>query len=95
MPQHIIRSIPMVHCKRGPDACDKCRAIAGPRICLLDLAPPNQGMVQRRVIKVRIDGQPAWREFDVIRSFADEAEARAYAAEHGITDLDFSPEPRE
>lgn len=89
MPRHIIRMIASVHCKRGPAACEQCRAVAGVKICLLDISPPNQGMVQRRVIELTIGGEKVWREFDVVRSFADEAEARAYAADNGITDLDF------
>ncbi len=88
MSHHIIRIISMSHCKRGPDNCPKCRAIAGQRICLLDIAPPDQGIVQRRVIGVQVDGERAWREFDVVRVFADEAEARAYAAANGIADID-------
>ncbi len=88
MPHHIIRLIFLSHCKRGPENCQKCRAMGGPRICLLDIAPPDQGMVQRRVIELQIDGERAWREFDVIRVFADEAEARAYAAANGIDDID-------
>lgn len=90
MTHHIIRLISMSHCKRGPEHCPKCRAMGGPRICLLDIAPPDQGMVQRRVIELQIDGERAWREFDVIRVFADEAEARAFAAENGIDDIDLA-----
>jgi hypothetical protein len=44
--------------------------------------------VQRRVLEVVVDGEACWREYDVVRSYADEAEALAYAAEHGITDVD-------
>ncbi|NLI78393.1 MAG: hypothetical protein GX442_18390 [Candidatus Riflebacteria bacterium] len=93
MSHHIIRNIPMAHCARGPEACPKCRALAaaGPRPCLLDIAPPDQGMVTRRVIECLVDGVKVWREFDIVRTFADEAEARTYAAEHGITDLELAP----
>jgi hypothetical protein len=55
---------------------------------LLDIAPPNAGMVARRVIEVEVDGQKVWREFDVLRTFEDEAEARAYAREEGIPDVE-------
>lgn len=89
MSHHIIRAISMSHCKRGPESCPKCRAVSGPRICLLDIAPPDQGMVQRRVIEVQINGERVWREFDVIRVFAGEAEARAWAAEHKV-DIDLA-----
>ncbi|RCK79759.1 MAG: hypothetical protein OZSIB_3913 [Candidatus Ozemobacter sibiricus] len=91
MPRFIIRAIPMVHCKRGPAVCARCRALAGPRLCLLDLDPPDRGQVERRVIGLEIDGQKVWREFDVVRTFVDEAEARAYAADHGITTIDLTP----
>jgi hypothetical protein len=57
------------------------------RICLLDICPPDAGLVQRRVIEVTIDGEKAWREFDVVRAFADEKEALAYAAQNGIEDV--------
>ncbi len=90
MSNHIIRLIAVSHCKRGPDHCAKCRAMGGPRICLLDIAPPDQGMVQRRVIELEIDGERVWREFDVIRIFAGEAEARAYAAANGVADIDLT-----
>ena len=86
MTQHIIRAIRTAHCKRGPAQCAQCREMDVPRICLLDIDPPHPGEFQRRVIELAIDGQAAWREFDVVRSFADEAEARAYAAQHGIQD---------
>jgi hypothetical protein len=29
-----------------------------------------------------------WREFDVVRTFESEAEARQYAVEHGIEDVE-------
>jgi hypothetical protein len=58
------------------------------RICLLDIDPPDLGLVQRRVIEVTIDGETAWREFDVVQAFEDEAEALAYAGEAGITDVE-------
>lgn len=54
------------------------------RPCLLDIAPPDQGLAQRRVIQVEVDGELAWREFDVVRIFDDEQEARAYAEQEGI-----------
>jgi hypothetical protein len=58
------------------------------RICLLDICPADAGLVQRRVIEVTIDGQTEWREFDVMRMFADEQEATSYAAQNGIENID-------
>jgi len=88
MKRHIIRSIRLAHCKRGPDRCEECRTTTGEAICLLDICPPDPGCVQRRVIEVEVDGQSTWREYDVIRSFASEAEARDYAAREGIKDVE-------
>jgi hypothetical protein len=58
------------------------------RICLLDICPPDAGMVQRRVIEIAMDGKAEWREFDVVRMFADEQEAATYAVQNGIEDID-------
>lgn len=90
MPKHIIRTIRQAHCARGPELCTKCRALDKPAICLLDIDPPNQGCEARRTIEVEIGGKREWREFDVVRTFANEAEARRYAAENGISDVDLT-----
>jgi hypothetical protein len=83
----IIRRIRLAHCKRGPAVCEKCREMDVERICLLDICPPDQGLMQRRVIEVEVDGEVTWREFDVIRAFDSEEEARAYAETEGIKDV--------
>lgn len=57
------------------------------RICLLDINPPRLGELQRRVIQVDIDGEGVWREFDVVRTFESEEEARAYVDENQIKDV--------
>ena len=84
MPHHIIRKIRLAHCKRGPSICEKCREMDVEKICLLDISPPGVGELQRRVIQVNVDGEEVWREFDVVRTFESEEEARAYADENGI-----------
>jgi hypothetical protein len=84
---HIIRKIRLAHCKRGPAVCEKCRQMDVERICLLDICPPDAGQMQRRVIEVLVDGKTEWHEFDVVRMFADEQEAKAYAAQNGIEDV--------
>jgi hypothetical protein len=58
------------------------------RICLLDVCPPNQGEIQRRVIQVNAEGVAVWREFDIVRTFDSEQEAREYAGRHGIEDIE-------
>lgn len=88
MSRYIIKRMRLAHCKRGPAICEKCREMDVERICLLDISPPDQGMVQRRVIQVNVDGQEEWREFDIVRAFDSEEEARAYASENGIRDVE-------
>jgi len=86
MIRYIVRKMRMVHCKRGPQNCEKCREVNVERICLLDICPPDQGKIQRPVIEVEIDGEVTWREFDVVKVFASEGEAIEYAANQGIED---------
>ncbi|MBN1935018.1 MAG: hypothetical protein JW934_10155 [Anaerolineae bacterium] len=88
MAHHIIRTIRMAHCKRGPERCEKCREMNVERICLLDVDPPRQGELQRRAIEVEIDGERTWREFDVVRVFETVGEARDYATVHHIGDVE-------
>ena len=87
MKRYIIRKIRLAHCKRGPRLCEKCREMDEERICLLDISPPDYGLMQRRVIEVEIDGERTWREFDVARAFESAEQARRYAAEHGLDDI--------
>jgi hypothetical protein len=86
--RYIIRTIRLAHCKRGPAVCEKCREMDVERICLLDICPPDAGEMQRRVISITRDGQPAWREFDIVRIFASPEAARGYAQQNGITDIE-------
>jgi len=85
--RYIIRAIKLAHCKRGPEHCEKCREMDVTRICLLDIAPDDYGLLQRRVIEVEWEGERTWREFDVVNVFESEDEARAYAEENRITDV--------
>lgn len=86
--RYIIRKNRIAHCKRGPVICEKCREMDVERICLLDICPPRAGEIQRRVIQVNVGGENVWREFDVVRAFESEEEARAYADENGIQDVE-------
>ena len=67
-----------------PQHLRKSREMDAEKICLLDICPPGVGELQRRVIQVNVDGEEVWREFDVVRAFESEAEARAYADENWI-----------
>ena len=79
MSSYIIKRMRLTHCKRGPSVCEKCREMDVEKICLLDIAPPHIGEIQRRVIEVELEGETVWREFDIIRTFETEEEAREYA----------------
>jgi hypothetical protein len=89
MSRYIIRKIRIAHCKKGPSICDQCREMDAERICLLDICPPRVGEIQRRVIQVNIEGEEVWREFDIVRAFESEEEAREYASRNGIKDMEF------
>jgi hypothetical protein len=89
MSRYIIRRIRLAHCKKGPSLCDKCREMDAERICLLDIGPPRVGEIQRRVIQVNREGGKVWREFDVVRAFESEEEAKEYADRHMIEDVEF------
>lgn len=56
-------------------------------IGLLDLCPAN--VAARPMIGFMIDGKPVMKEYDVIKVFKTEAEARKYAADNKITDVSF------
>ncbi len=86
--RYIIRRIRIAHCKKGPAACEKCREMDAERICLLDICPPDPGQVQRRIIEVEVDGEVMWCEFDVVRAFDSEQEAKEYAEREGIRDIE-------
>ena len=90
MAHHIIRRIRWTHCKRGPSICERCRETNVDGVCLLDVSPPRQGEVQRRVIRVHIDGEWTWREFDIVRVFDSAEAAIGYADKHGIADMDLN-----
>ena len=89
MTRHIIRRIRLAHCARGPERCEQCREMDHEAPCLLDIAPADAGLVTRRVLAITVDGEPAWREFDVVRVFADDDAARAYAAQNSVDDVEF------
>jgi hypothetical protein len=88
MSRYILRQVRLAHCKKGPALCPKCRDMDAERICLLDIDPPQPGQVQRRVIEIRDQGQPAWYEYDVVRVFESQETALDYARLHDIRDVE-------
>ena len=90
MAHHIVRRIRFTHCKQGPDICEDCRRTNNERICLLDIDPKDADLMQRRLIEVEIEGEKVWREYDVVRSFNTDDEARQYAEQESISDIDLT-----
>jgi hypothetical protein len=89
MSDYVIRKVRLAHCKRGPDRCEECRTLDAERICLLDVCPPHEGEIQRRVVKLMRDGVETWREFDIVMVFESQEAARSYAVEHAVEDIEF------
>ncbi len=82
--ENIIRKISIPHCARGPKLCEKCaEAARNKKICLLEifLEPTN---VARPTIEIVTDGESNYYEFDVVKTFSSEAEAKEYAAKNKI-----------
>jgi hypothetical protein len=90
MARYIIRKLRWAHCKRGPSFCQQCRETNVDGMCLLDVSPPRQGEVQRRVIRVQMDGEWVWREFDIVKVFDSAEAAIGYADRNGIEDIDLN-----
>jgi hypothetical protein len=84
MMQQIIRATRSQHCSRGPVICGKCRAMNETKWMLLDIDPPDRGKVARPTIQIMLGTEPEWREYDVVRVFASEQEAKRYASDNQI-----------
>lgn len=78
----IIQKIALAHCARGTRTCPKCREVYTRKYCLLDICV--EGNAARPVIEVEINGEKAWREFDIIKIFETCDEAIAYAEVHRV-----------
>lgn len=59
------------------------------RIALLDVCPPDKGKVARPMATVVFDGKLTYLEYDVVKVFDSEKEAKKYAEENKITDTEF------
>ncbi len=80
---HIIRvvEIPMTKKPNVPSE---------PKIALLNTCLNDTIPQQRPVIEVIRNGKKAFREFEIIRIFKDNAEAEKYAEDNGLTDVEFT-----
>ena len=56
-------------------------------IALMDFCPTQSAA--RPMYSFMVDGKMVMKEYDVLRTFKTDAEARKYASENGITDVSF------
>lgn len=58
-------------------------------IALLNLCPPNKGMMARPMYSMMVSGKIIDREYDIEKIFKTEKEAREFAEKNGIKDVSF------
>lgn len=75
----------LFHCARGTRRCEKCKTLAaeGKKPCMIELYPRG-GIMARPMMLLVVDGEELWFEYDVLKVFENESEARAYALENEI-----------
>ncbi|MHA1961278.1 MAG: hypothetical protein ACW99U_13730 [Candidatus Thorarchaeota archaeon] len=84
--EEIIRRMTVPHCARGPSRCEKCKEAAQiERICLVRVFFDHGG-IARPMMEIEREGAKLLLEFDVVRVFEDENEARDYATTNNISD---------
>ena len=84
MRDKIVKMIPF-HCARPRGACKKCTKLAeeGEQYCLISFQLSAEE-IARPMITIEINEEKVLCEFDLIKIFKDESEAREYAIENGI-----------
>ena len=84
MSDKIVKMIPF-HCARPKGACKKCAELAeeGEKYCLLSFQYSAEEMA-RPMMTIEINEEKVLCEFDLIKIFKEESEAREYAMENGI-----------
>lgn len=81
---HVIKKRAQIHCARGPKWCNKCQEMAREKkYCLMELFP-KPGNVARPVAEFTIDGEKQMCEFDIIKVFDSDKEAKEYAKANSI-----------
>ncbi|MEW6709837.1 MAG: hypothetical protein AB1403_08465 [Candidatus Riflebacteria bacterium] len=86
-PKYLLKKQLVPHCKRGPQHCEVCRNSNGTKWCLLDVDPPDQDKVQRPVVEFSQSGEKFFKVFDLLKVFADKAEAEQYCRERNLQNL--------
>ncbi|MHA1276729.1 MAG: hypothetical protein ACTSQI_15320 [Candidatus Helarchaeota archaeon] len=82
--ENIIRKISIPHCARGPKLCEKCKEAAkSKKICLLEIFL-EPGNIARPTIEVIKNGEPHYYEFEIVKVFSTEQDAKEFAAKNNI-----------
>jgi hypothetical protein len=85
--EEVIRKVTVPHCARGSRRCEKCEEAARiEKICLVRIFFDHGG-IARPMMEIERDGDKLLLEFDVIRVFKDEEEARRYSKTNNIVDI--------
>ena len=84
MSDKIVKMIPF-HCARPKGACKKCAELAGEgeKYCLISFQYSAEEMARPMMI-IEINEEEVLSEFDLIKIFKEESEAREYAMENSI-----------
>lgn len=77
-PKFFMRKMRVPHCKRGPERCQECEKRREEVYCLLDLDPPQQGMVQRPVLEIEVGGERRFLEYDLLQTFVTKEAAMEF-----------------
>ncbi|MFZ5950355.1 MAG: hypothetical protein ACOYXC_06600 [Candidatus Rifleibacteriota bacterium] len=86
-PKYLLKKQVVPHCKRGPHRCEICRDSNEAKWCLLDVDPPDQDKVQRPVVEFSHAGEKFFKVFDLLKVFADRAEAEKYCRDNDLERL--------
>ena len=86
--EKIVKMTPF-HCQRGSRSCEICNKLAqeGEKYCLIEIIGRN-GMIARPMIELEIEGERVYYEFDLLKIFIDQKEAKEYALKNEIKILE-------
>ncbi|MEM2145061.1 MAG: hypothetical protein QW279_06855 [Candidatus Jordarchaeaceae archaeon] len=85
---YVIRKMSIPHCARGPLRCEKCKEMEKEKkICLLKVNF-EAGEVTRPIIEINKNGKKCLCEYDIVKTFENENEAKEYAKRNSLNLLE-------
>lgn len=84
MRDKIVKMVPF-HCARPKGACKKCTQLAeeGEKYCLITFQYSAEE-ITRPMMTIEVNGEEVLCEYELMKIFKDEREARDYAIENGL-----------